>query len=521
MGTPPMNRSARVRRGATDAASRPRRRPRGVPSGGTAAGGGPARSTATDDDGVVADILARLRAPGGYDAFAAQVRGARCCRRPVRLSGRVTRRGEDAGRALVFDTRDLPDQVLLKACGTRRETLCPPCASIYRGDAFALVAAGLRGGKGVSDEVSAHPAVLLTLTAPSFGAVHRRGPGGTCHRGGRRCPHGVALVCGARHADDDPVVGQALCPRCYDYEGAVLFNASVSELWRRTVIYGLRALGGELSLSVRQVEHNLRLSYVKVVEFQRRGSVHLHAVVRVDARHEDGTVTPDGVDADALARALVRAAASVSVPHPSEVDKKRLRWGHQVDAAVITDESHGRRRAASYLAKYATKGSDDTGVLDRRLRAGIPPRLRLSGHLRSLVEHAWTLGGEERYQDLHLRAWVHCLGFRGHFLTKSRRYSTTFASLRAERQRWTISARARSAEVDEQSDAGGSSDVGVEDDPGDWDTHGAGCEATWWELVGVGYASVGDAWLAEGLADEVRMGRILAREATADELAAR
>jgi len=30
------------------------------------------------------------------------------------------------------------------------------------------------------------------------------------------------------------VIGQALCPDCYDYQGAVLFNAGLSELWRRT-----------------------------------------------------------------------------------------------------------------------------------------------------------------------------------------------------------------------------------------------------------------------------------------------
>ena len=144
---------------------------------------------------VVNGILARLNAPGGYDAFSAQVRGARACRRPVRLKGRITRSNDKERREVVFDSRELPDGVLLKACGTRRETVCPPCASLYRGDAFALVAAGLRGGKGIPESVSDHPTVFLTLTAPSFGAVHRRRPDGTCHPAGPRCPHGVALVC--------------------------------------------------------------------------------------------------------------------------------------------------------------------------------------------------------------------------------------------------------------------------------------------------------------------------------------
>ena len=32
--------------------------------------------------------------------------------------------------------------------------------------------------------------------------------------------------------------------------------------------------------------------------------------------------------------------------------------------------------------------------------------------------------------------WVHCLGFRGHFGTKSRRYSLTLGALRRARSRW-------------------------------------------------------------------------------------
>ncbi|WP_345703231.1 replication initiator, partial [Pseudonocardia eucalypti] len=37
-----------------------------------------------------------------------------------------------------------------------------------------------------------------------------------------------------------------------------------------------------------------------------------------------------------------------------------------------------------------------------------------------------------------LRKWAHMLGFRGHFLTKSQRYSTTFRAIRAEQHRFQI-----------------------------------------------------------------------------------
>ena len=335
------------------------------------------------DERTLESILARLGSVGGYEGFRAQVQAARCCRRPVRLVGGITA----CDGSIVFDSRELPDGVLLKACGTRRETLCPPCASIYRGDAFAVVAAGLRGGKGVPEEIAEHPAVLLTLTAPSFGAVHRMRHDGSCHPGGRRCPHGVALVCGKRHEKGDATIGTPLCAACYDYDGAVLFNAGVSELWRRTTIYALRALGQLADMSVRQAAQRLRLSYVKVVEFQRRGSVHLHALVRVDKKGEELGPAPDGIDASMLAGALQIAARKVSAPIAGrETTEGRLRWGHEIDTAVVGDVARGRNRAASYLAKYATKGSDNAGVLDHRLRGGVPDDVRLPEHLRRLVE---------------------------------------------------------------------------------------------------------------------------------------
>jgi hypothetical protein len=31
------------------------------------------------------------------------------------------------------------------------------------------------------------------------------------------------------------VIGQSLCPECFDYGSAVLFNGSVAALWDRTV----------------------------------------------------------------------------------------------------------------------------------------------------------------------------------------------------------------------------------------------------------------------------------------------
>src|ERR1035437_801631 len=48
----------------------------------------------------------------------------------------------------------------------------------------------------------------------------------------------------------------------------------------------------------------------------------------------------------------------------------------------------------------------------------------------------WTLAAIPEFEHLRLREWTHMLGFRGHFLTKARRYSVTFGELRAARMRY-------------------------------------------------------------------------------------
>jgi hypothetical protein len=53
-----------------------------------------------------------------------------------------------------------------------------------------------------------------------------------------------------------------------------------------------------------------------------------------------------------------------------------------------------------------------------------------------MIAVCWHLGGLPELEGLRLRPWAHMLGFRGHFSTKSRRYSTTLRCLRGARQQW-------------------------------------------------------------------------------------
>ncbi len=450
-------------------------------------------------------VLARASDPAAFANL--QRQGEQCgwCSHPIRLIGSSVNVNTSTGEILrSYSTNDEPDGVLLKACGTRRATRCPSCASLYASDARMLVRAGMSGGKGVPESVSQHPMVFTTFTAPSFGAVHGARDTKPCRAGTNQqpCAHGRSLTCHLGHRADDPTLGHPICPDCYDYERSVLWNATCPELWRRTTIYVRRELARLCEMSVKELDQSVRLSFAKVAEFQRRGVVHLHAILRVDPRDGEASV-PHFIDAQTLTSAIRAAASKVSAPLPRGFSGTSLvsaRWGRQLDVRVInasevdgdaSDSGESRRSSravANYVAKYATKSTDDLGELDRRLTSLDDLDARsVSTHLRRLVTTAWRLGGLTHLA--RLRAWAHSLGFGGHWLTKSRRYSVTFKFLRSERQTWQVQ-RQHGAAPSEQS-----INFGV------------------WKWIGTGWRTLGDAWLASQGQREKMQSRTEAREA--------
>jgi hypothetical protein len=467
---------------------------------------------------VVAEAIAR--AGPGYDRWAELVAQAGYCHHPIRLVGRVDQADRQTGEVrTVYDSEREPDGVLLKACGTRRESRCPSCAAVYRADAYQLLAAGLKGGKGVPDTVAKHPRLFVTFTAPSFGRVHSRKAQGRlvlpCHpyRQGARCPHGNRAGCWQRHYEDDLRLGEPLCPGCYDAEAQVLWNALAPELWRRTTIAVHRALAREVGVGEVGLRRLVRVSYAKVAEFQRRGAIHFHAVIRLDAatacRCPDCLLPPpEPFAADLLEDALKAAVPAVRVPCPP-VDggpERYARWGTQLDVHNITcedDDQAGELSAeqvAGYIAKYATKATESFGAgLDRRISADDLDHLdRLPAHVAELVRAAWKLGGHSELDRLRLRAWAHMLGFGGHWSTKSRRYSTTFTVLRRARVQF---AKRRRAGDGVPLDAWGQH----EDDQ-------VVIVVASWVYVGSGYATEGERWLALSAAARAREQRQVAWE---------
>jgi hypothetical protein len=446
------------------------------------------------DHSALEYILARAADADAYERWALQGRSARWCTHPVRLSGTTTTLDPHSGEILGrYTTRAEPDGLLVKACGQRRVTACPQCAEVYRADAWHLIAAGLQGGKGVARTVSAHPMIFVTLTAPSFGAVHSRrersGQARPCRTGASRpCGHGRPRGCQTIHEPDDEQLGEPLCPDCFDYRRAVIWNALATELWRRTTIATTRALAAQAGLTIVALSRLARLSYVKVVEYQRRGVIHLHVVARLDGPTGPETAPP--IPTAFLEQALRQAATGARVPYPPGSGLTgAAHWGAEIDLRPVAPDGLQAGAVAAYIAKYATKSTDAIGRLDHKLKPSDLDALDLRPHLARLVTTAWDLGGRPELAHLRLRDWAHTLGFRGHWLTKSRRYSITFAALRGARTAWTRRGPAAQPE---------SPETAVVKD---------------WRYLGRGWANPGDTWLAETAAEELIETRHLAREA--------
>ena len=385
-----------------------------------------------------------------FDAWSEAVARVGNCSHPIRLRG-SSDTIDTATDEIVssYRSNSEPLGITYVRCGNRRASQCLSCSRLYAADMFHLIRAGVTGGKTVPTAVADHPLVFATLTAPSFGKVHVcRGDAARCHPGDRRlCRHGPSQTCHAIHDPDldRAMVGQPLCVDCYDYASHVVWQWWAPDLWRRFTITLRRLVAKTLAVPATRLAEVATVQYAKVAEYQLRGAIHFHALVRLDGpRTTDGFApAPEAIDANTLAQLVQAAAASVRLRVPGvDVDdpSRLLVFGRQLDVRPVRttrrtddpDQALTPGQVAGYLAKYATKSADDdTGTTNahrRRLRHTV-------ADLATRAEHTTRCDpGFENPYDL-LGKWMHMLGFRGHFASKSRRYSITLTMLRRARQR--------------------------------------------------------------------------------------
>jgi hypothetical protein len=451
----------------------------------------------------------RMRRPD-FEQWFKQAAGTGYCANPVRLVGSSTvvdvRTGEMVSS---YESSREPDGITYVRCGNRRAVRCPSCSHEYKGDMWHLVVAGAAGGsKDIPSAVGTHPLIFVTLTAPSFGAVHAakkpsRSGSVRCRPRSKKehCAHGRPLWCMSVHTPESAAAGEPLCRDCYDYLGHIVWQWHSPELWRRFTIVFRRQLARHLGLSEAAARKLARVQFAKVAEFQKRGLVHFHALIRLDGDPTEADQFPPpaiSVPADKLAELALSSAALVSTfaePLFDGDDPRALQFGPQIDARVVVrGDTDGTgelsdRAVAAYIAKYATKATEDVdpGASTRGARPHIAELKRTIEDLASVARLSSTDGPYEL-----LGKWVGMLGFRGHFATKSRRYSTTLGRLRSARRTWQRGAALRRNR--------GPDHAG----PLEEDTDESMLVMSQWNFAGMGWLTSGDAYLAAQAAAAAR-----------------
>jgi hypothetical protein len=305
----------------------------------------------------------------------------------------------------------------------------------------------------------------------------------------------------------------------------VVWNNQAGELWRRTKQAIERRLGHIARLrglplvridcgngNYRTVPP-VRVAHGKAAEYQARGAVHFHALLRLDgydpADPDRLLPPPPGITVADLGDATRWAARAISYrtpPHPASPDGWLITWGTEIDVRIITMSGTGSvtdLAVASYLAKYSTKGTEPAGHASARITAETIDLYADPGgtHPERLVDACWSIGAHPGY--ISLRRWAHMLGFGGHFLTKARRYSICFRDLRQARIRYRRG-----------------QDTGPEHGPIRTADHAD--EETiliigTFTYAGTGWKTTGDALLANTAADQARKRRQAGRDQLADE----
>lgn len=233
-------------------------------------------------------------------------------------------------------------------CGSRVKSACESCAELYRGDWAAIARSGVFDGP-----VERYRFYLLTLTAPSFGSVHR------VPRDGAR----VAVCgCGVRHSSSDAGLrGVPLDASKYDYAGQAAWNRDAGVLWDRT----RRRIRDRWDSA----------EYLIVREWQDRGVLHVHVLMRISR-----------LEAPAAVQLLGAARSAVAV---SKIDGSLVEWGAQGKCDAFRADGDGAKtiwylsKALNYVMKDVVH---QAGTVHRQVWAHLGALERAARSMRCAVD---------------------------------------------------------------------------------------------------------------------------------------
>ncbi len=305
------------------------------------------------------------------------------CTRPIRLRGRIDAIDRATGELRpVYDTAsDEPGGVLHVPCGNRRETVCPPCSQVYKRDARQLVKAGLvrrqghpRDHRRASVRVRhLHRPLLRPGSLPPDARPDRAALPSPPRRKGRRLPARPRHLLPPAPPRGRPAAGPGPVPRTATTTTPRCCSMPTrATLWRRFTTYLPRRLARLAGMTQKAAHAACRVRYVKVAEYQARGVIHYHAVIRLDAPGDDYQPPPARFTAGLLCEAIDQAAAAVALPvdpGPATAAPSCCGSARQLDIKPIRP----RRGPARHRPRASHAGG---GELHRQVRHQNPRRPR-------------------------------------------------------------------------------------------------------------------------------------------------
>ena len=313
-----------------------------------------------------------------------------------------------------------------KRCGTRRADLCNPCSTVWKDDAYFALMKPAKDYKGTL--------TFITLTAPgwrTFGKAHTA----SYHQLAKeRC------ACSEYHGPNDPLVGIPLSRDKFEHRRVVEFNNNVSRLVAVTLQKIYRLMATEMGKTVEEV----RLPTARVVEWQERGLLHVHIIVRGSI---PTFIVENAVNGSEKTNRRRRIEPASTKGH---------RWGQQVNVRHINSGDASQIGILSgYMTKVVSYALKDVGISQKEItpaRQAFIYKLRSNTNSVIQCDKTWAECSASPKASAHLkirnldlprrhfcvkhRRGHHQIGFTGNVLTLNRRWGSSLKDARDTRSKF-------------------------------------------------------------------------------------
>jgi hypothetical protein len=279
-------------------------------------------------------------------------------------------------------------------CQSKKASQCVACAMLFATDQKRLIGSGCNESErdGITAEMlSEFDFYFVTLTAPSFGGTHRVPKS--------KDSKAVECRCGTVHEYGSELRGTPT-GTSYRYSAQTRWNQATSELFRRTIRYTTELLP------------DLEFSFSR--EWQVRGALHFHGIIRVPASYDEGMTW------SALQQMRTYSYGEFA-------------WGKEMDVQRIAgDSAVGSVRYMSKVVAYTAKQQGDVGVISevRQAHYGL-----LDKHAARLICSSRGCKGDGTCMGLAHRSF----GYAGQLITRSKGWSLaglTRSTLMEERRQF-------------------------------------------------------------------------------------